>query len=342
MKHQRGSAYIYVLLMVASITVIALAIADYALSFSQAQARAEQRSQADSLLDGGAQHVEVARVYSRIPLPSSNTATIDGNVVTLDFRATPDPKQMQVTAKATVANREYKRAFYTGLSRPTPFYFGIATRTGISNDDKKINMGTAAQPSSIYIYGNATLTNNGGSIFGDMEATGIINTNLVVSGTKYPNVTQDIFTTTGLLDYLALSSTKFLLSQDWNSGYTFNAVTAGSPFQLVHILGDLDIKGTISGKGTIYVTGKVKVDGAITYADANSKLVIIAGGRIDIEDDAVGYFYSLGDAKIKNRNLTGGLYAVGNLSWDKDANVYFDPYIAINPEEGSRFRLPGY
>ncbi|MFY9234520.1 MAG: hypothetical protein WAO58_08685 [Fimbriimonadaceae bacterium] len=341
MKHQRGSAYIYVLLMVASITVIALAIADSSLSFSQAQARAEQRSQADYLLDGGAQHVEVARVYSRIPLPSSNTATIDGNVVTLDFRATPDPKQMQVTAKATVANREYKRAFYTGRSRPTPFYFGMASRSPVSNPSKKLILGSSTAPASLYAYGPVSSSGNNGNVYGDIEAVGAIVTDMTVSGAKYPNLTADIFTTTGLLDYLTLSSTKYLLSQTWD-GYTFNTVGPGAPYHLVHITGSLTLRGVISGKGTIYVTGSVTINNDVTYADADSKLVIIANGNINVNDDAVGYYYTASNTNIKDKVLTGGLYALGTLTWDNNAVVYFDPYIAINPEEGSRFRLPGY
>lgn len=339
---QRGSAYIYVLLMILAITTVGLSIADATIRSILDQKRIIDKATADQVLDGAADQIEVLRVFERIPIPSARSITVGTTPVTVNITAGPSIGTMAVNLSTTVAGKTYSRNLVTGLSRPTPFYYAMAANATMSLS-KVIVVGSASLPGSIWSASNINLTKPGITINGDAVQKGSNSNSGVVNGQIYTNVTEDIFTTTGLLDYLTLASTKFLLNQDWN-GYTFPSVAANQPYNLVHITGNLKIKGVISGRGTIYVTGNVDVSGNMSYASPDSKLVIIAEGGINLDQTCVGYFYSKGTLRFKtNTQLTGGAYGVSGFAQDDDKSVItFDPFLALNPEEGTRFRLPGY
>jgi hypothetical protein len=124
-------------------------------------------------------------------------------------------------------------------------------------------------------------------------------------------------------------------------GYVFPAVAGEANYPIIHVAGNLKLKGSLSGKGLIYCTGDVTVVDDVTYANADSKLVVI-GQNIFINDDAVGYYYALGSLSLKGKSIFGGVYAKTGITLDDNASIRFDPYIAVSPQEGSRFRLPGY
>lgn len=341
----RGSAYIYVLLMVVSITIVSLAIADSSVQYYKNQGRSEQQSQADYLLAGGIEQLEGLRVWTRIAVPSASSTAIGGKTVNLSVGPGTDSKSMKVTASVVVAGRTYSKTVYTGLSRPTPFYFGIASG-GDLRSQAKITVGSAAQPDSIHAEGNVVLSADAdvnSLVYGDAQAGGTINSSTTAMGAKYPGVPDaTIFTRSGLLDYLTLSSIKYLLGQDWN-GYTFSAVPDTSNYPLVHILGNLKLKGPISGRGTIYITGNLTMSGDVTYADPTSKVVFIVGGNAVITNNMAGYVYAMGNLNVNERvTVNGGLYGVNKVAMDMQTTVNFDPYIAVNPSEGTRFWLPGY
>jgi hypothetical protein len=140
MRSKRGSAYIYVLLMVISISVVAVAIADSAVTYYKNQARAEQSAQAAYLLAGAIEEIEARRVWTRIDVPSATTASIHGALVSLSIDSGDTARSMKVTASTTVAGKTHKQIVYTGRSRPTPFYFGLAVDTALSSV-KRVQVG---------------------------------------------------------------------------------------------------------------------------------------------------------------------------------------------------------
>jgi hypothetical protein len=341
-RRTRGSAYIYVLLMVVAVTTVGLAVADATINSILAQKRVLNRVAADYLLQGGADHLEALRVYSRLSVPSTHNITLDGTNVKIALTAGATSNTMNAAISCEVGGQSFTRRLVTGRSRPTPFHFAMAAVNTIVEDLVTCTVGSATSPASVYCGSSVAITNSTSKIWGDVESKGTINATLETSGTKYQNISEDIFTTSGLLDYLTLASTKYLLNQDWN-GFAFNSVASGSPYHLVHITGNLRLKGVISGRGTIYVTGSVTVTGPITYADANSKLVIIAQGTIGVDFDSYGYFYGMGAVTLNNgADLVGGLYTTNTLKLKNSSTVIYDPYIANNPSEGALFRLPGY
>jgi hypothetical protein len=341
-RRQGGSAYIYVLLMVIAVTTVGLAVASATINSILAQKKLLNKTTADYLLQGAIDHLEILRIYSRLSLPSTQTVAIDGKSIQIELSAGTTSNTMNAKLSCDVAGQTFTRRIVTGRSRPTPFFYAVATTNLISEDLVTCVIGSAASPANVYCGSSVSLTNSSSKVWGDVEAKSTINATLDTSGTKYQNITDDIFTTSGLLDYLTLASTKYLLNQDWN-GFTFNTVAEGSPYHLVHITGNLRLKGVISGRGTIYATGNVTVTGPITYADANSKLVIISQGTTSIDFDSSGYFYGMGGLTLNNgADVYGGVYTTGNLKIKNTTTVAFDSYIANNPDQGTLFRLPGY
>lgn len=338
-SRRQGSVMLFVLVMVGMMTVAILATVELSTSAAKLQSRREASAKGRLAFEGAVNYALTEFKNGGFSVPTQAAYTVGDLKVTLEIKdnGASVPRTLLITGSTEIAGQSHTFTRVVG-NRKVPWPFEYALFLNESLDPKK----------GISINGdmnvNGTITPRAFAfgVTGDLESTGstlaftaVIGGNVMLGSKAIP------WPTLNKLLYVVPAS-KTLLS---NSLSSIDFGTEANP-KLWHRLGNLDIGGTISGRGTLFVDGDVKVTNNLTYASASDRLVVIATGKVEVDNATtsfVGHYYALGDFKTNGTttNLVSGSVAAQRLDHAGALNITFDPYFWNDPSEGPNYWLPG-
>lgn len=344
-RRQRGSAYIFVILLIITITTVGLSLADLSMAYIKTQRRIEANIRAKNIFEAVLAQLDCANLNAPYTVPSTTTITVNGNSYscTLTDGSATVANSIRVVATMSIGGYSYTKTGYISLVGNSPFSYAIAVNSDFSTVQAVI-AGSGGANGSIFANGNISLLSLLTVVNGNADATGASNATLV-TGSKRGGMRAIQFPSVQDSDYAAIATTT--LSGDQTlTNYTFPAVAAGQPYPVVYVNGSLTFKGTITGIGTFYVKDGFNVNGAMSYADANSRLAVVARGNLSWTGfNVVGYMYAGGNMStsgLLGNNVSGSMAAAGNVVFNRTTKVVLDPTVRDNPMEGWRLHLPVY
>jgi hypothetical protein len=194
-----------------------------------------------------------------------------------------------------------------------------------------------------WFNGNVTLSGIGSRIGGDLEALGTITgASLTVDDNSWAGAPTLPFPNYSSATYFAAAN------QIINKSQTFQNYTFTSAYRVIHVTGDVHLKGSFTGTGVIYATGDVYVDTDMTYGSGASRMSVITDGNVIVAatvSNFVGYYYTRNTIQIlgaTTHTLTSGGLAAGTLSLVAPTTVIHDPTVWNDDTEGVRLKLPGF
>jgi hypothetical protein len=338
MRRERGSAFIFVLIMVLAISFVVMAAADSSMSYVMTQKRLEDRTRADYALKGAREYVDGLRSIQKIPTPFSYSISESGVPCTITGQdSAKSGGTIQVTSNCTIGGRSFIDTYYLGKNRPTIYYYALAVKNNYSSA-AGLTVGKPAEPG--HTYGGGPFSTTNAVLYGDVDAMSTVSGTGTLSGTASSNVLTDLLGSLTFIDYLLVADTKYLL------GATLDGVTFAAPasstanYPLIYVGANLNLKGSISGIGTIYVAGNLTINGKVT-AFTGARLLVIVNGSATISDDFDGYVFAKGNVTLPNgKTVKGGVYTQATLS-PNGGKIEYDQTFARFPDEATRMRAPG-
>lgn len=345
-RGERGSAYIFVILLVITITTVGLSLADLSMAYVKSQRRLEAAAKTRLLFDGVLAQIDsINKTNPIVALPTNVVATIRGTNVncTLTDGSAEASNSIKVTATISDGGYSYTRSGFVSMTRYSPFEYAIAVNKNFSTAQAVIT-GSGGANGDIFANGNISVLALLTVVNGNADATGTSNATLV-SGSKRGSLRAMSFPNPIDTDYQTAATTTLSGNQTLN-GYTFPAVAAGQPYPIVYISGSLTFKGAITNVGTFYATGLISFNGNVTYANASSRVAFITGNNITWGAfNVVGYMYAKGNFTsqgLSGTNSSGSLAAAGNVVINRATTVTLDPTVRDDPLQGYLLHLPVY
>lgn len=351
MKKQRGGVMLFAVVMVALMTVGIVASVELASSAAILQSKREAEAKARYAFDGAVALclTELRGAASTVPLTKHyNVGDHDVTLSVLD-NSTSVSRTVFATGKVKVQGREFQFTRRLGNSmEPHPFYYAVFTNSQL-DPQRAMTFGSGGSNGDVMFNGGVVARANSFVVNGDYETTtAAMPIGATVSGNQLRQARAVPMPAFNVNDYDPglvgglLNSVLHLVGSI--VGMVFPAV---EPYRLVYRNGNLNLSGNFQGKGTIVVNGDVTINGNMTYADADSRLVVIASGRVTIAAGVasyVGYYYTPTEfvSSAAATNLTRGGIATQKLTVAGPMNVTLDPHFWQNPSDMVKHRVPGY
>jgi len=348
MRTQRGSAYIFGVVMIAAATAVLLSLSQLAASARQVQRKAESAYKARLAFEGTT-HAMVSDAKI-VPVMLSTFKNTDVDGTTTSASATNNHVAMAnslVVSGTTVADgQNYRFTTVVGQRKDRrPFHFALYVADPLIPSQPLIT-GNNGADGDVYAQGGIVMVGAGHSIGGDLESRGTITAaGVPLSGISLPNSVDLSMPTVNWSDYYNARTWLGVGDQ------TFSSVTFSGSNPCYYVLsGDVRISGAISGKGVIYTSGNVRIRGNTSYAGASSAICIVAKGNIRVESTVtsiVGYLYAGGNIEFDTQNTTvtvtrGGLVCKSLVAPKCSLKIIHDPLIDNTPSVASTLKLPGY
>lgn len=345
MKKQRGSALLFTLLTSIAATTVILATVGSITQEVQRQRLAERSHLVNSSFDAVANKVVSEFAAGNRELSASMiTVAINGGTwnLTLTDNSASKTDSILVSGMGIVNGKvEYGRKVFARPYLESPFTYGLSTMADL-NISSSLVVGSLLLKSNVWnegrVIGTQLFTVNG-----ELRATSTVTNPLV---TVTDGVGQNL-QTRGLppLDVSLYAS----IADRTISGSTLLGFTFAKNYELVYVNGNLKLSGAITGNGTIVAKGDVEFVGDTSYADKTSRAVFLAGGEIRVTGSTaniVGILFSTKKLKIDGGptvKLEPGIAAsLADIELKKRLIIGFDGFLADNPEEGPKYKLPGF
>jgi hypothetical protein len=340
---RRGSAMLFILMMVFAITAVVLVGAELSMMNIRDQRRYEDRIGAESTFDSIVAKIDADSAKATLVIPDTRTVSLNGytgTFTTVDNSASI-ANTYKTTGTLTAPNgRTFPLSAVLPVNVVSMFYYALAVQ-GAINPKFDLNSGSGGANGDIYSNGAITLGSSS-TINGKCITTNATNTGGTVTGTRTASFSPAIsFPSISGVNYLAAATSVYLTSQTWN-GVTFPSVAAGASYPVLYCAGNLTLSGTITNVGTIYVAGTFNNYADITYANSSSRLAVISPNDFTLDGNDSGYFFTPGQLTFfAGGNTITGSCVAGSLSMKKAATLVSDNAIKGNPSEGVRMHLPG-
>lgn len=364
MKRQRGSALIFVVVMLVATTTVWLATATLTNESAISQRRREAAYQAKIAVDGAIDQLRVDYLAGSISLPYTVTRAIGPanctivvndnsggtnttvNGTAYSFAATP--KSLSIVATTTTGFRTFvdTRVISTPLTA-LPSYYAIMTTGGITATSPII-AGFNGQNGDIASNGAIVLSNASTQINGDIESASTISNSGTLNGNAWPNAPSITFP--GIVGFWPNVNYSFTQNQNISTG-SLNGIAFPTPsigYWLAYCGSDLTFKGTVTGKGSLFVKGTLTISGDVTYSDSISNIAVIVQGDLIVSggvSNMVGYYYIGGNISFKNpggTTVSRGSLVGSTLSTKGTLNITYDPTVYNTPSEGKNLKIPGF
>lgn len=342
---QRGSAFVYIVIVIASITGFILTATLFGFQARKVTTLRELDAKATEAFNSLLAKIDADKARGQLSVPSTVSFELNGAkcTATVSDNSTEIAGSALVSATVTVRDQTYR--FSTRIAAPEPSIFAYAIATdGALSTNSLVSAGSLGTDGSIYATGAVNLTNLLNLVTGDaLSASTIGPVDLNILGLKRENVPSKLFPT---LDGSVYSTAATVMRAGGNmNGCAFSTVTSSSPYPLLYVDGDLSLRGTLSGIGTIYVRGNLSYGGNTGYS-GGSRVVIIVEGNLTLgANDIVGTHYVSGTTTISGnsgKKIAPGNIVSRSLTISRDLTVVNDLSIVNDPNEANRHRLPGY
>lgn len=339
---RRGSAMVFVIIVVFSITSVVLVAAKLSSASETEYVNNLQDAQFDAMADGSLSQLK-ADAYKNAVSVGTRSNTFDKGTVTTAVAAHPTlPRAYLLTMTGRIGDRDFRRVKVVGNRvRPNPSFYGLWVGGTYSDSALATRVdGSAYFAANATISGPWTVTKdylNGGA------AT--LNVGTTVGGHYLTGVRAQTMTPSSAANYTggtSLGNTATNLTFGPESGGYYAIFNKGT--------GNLTLSGgTISGKGTVYVAGNLTISGNYNYADANSRVVFIVKGRLTVNATATQI---VGTYLVENRiDLSGVTLTVprGNLCTSGTINrllcaldITQDMAFLDSQAECTKHKIPGF
>lgn len=338
---RRGSAMVFVIIVVFSITSVVLVAAKLSSASETEYVNNLQDAQFDAMADGSLSQLK-ADAYKNAVSVGTRSNTFDKGTVTTAVAAHPTlPRAYLLTMTGRIGDRDFRRVKVVGNRvRPNPSFYGLWV-AGIYSDSTLATRvdGSAYFAANATISGPWTVTKdylNGGA------AT--LNVGTTVSGHYLTGVRAQTMTTSVATNYTgtALGNSMADLTFGPESGGFYPVSTKAA--------GNLTLSGgTISGKGTVFVAGNLTINGNYNYADTNSRVVFIVKGRLTVGATAtqiVGTYLVESRIDLSGVTLTvprGNLCTAGTINRTLCAlDITQDMAFLDSQAECTKHKIPGF
>lgn len=342
----RGSAFVYIVIVVASITGFILIATLFGFQARKVATLRELDARAFEAFNSVVAKIEADRARGQLTVPSTILLELNGASCTATVTESGASLTGGALVSATVGVRDQVFRYSSTIAAPEPSILTYALATdGALSTSSLVSTGLLGSDGSIYATGAISLTNTLSVITGDaLSGSTIGPVGLSILGLKQENVPAKTFPT---LDGSAYSTaaTSVRLTGTQN-GYTFPTVASTSPYPMLYVDGDLTLRGSISGVGTIYVAGNLTYSNSSSYANSSSRVAIIVSGNMSLPSyDIVGHHYVTGTTTISgstSKSINPGSLASKSLTISRALTVNHDLAVLDDPSEALRHRLPGY
>lgn len=342
---RRGSALVYVIIVVFSITSVVIVGAKMSSASENEFQSAVKEAQFKSMADGAVAEV-IADSYRRTMATGSKTTNF--TLANLTTNTIDDPtinRAYRLTITGTIGDRTYTSTRVIGMrEQPNPAFYGLWVKSAYSDS----LLGTTVN-GSVYFAAGATLSGvwNVSEDF-LIRGAATISLGTTVGGTQITGVRDQTMPAFDQVNYTPQASV--LLSKNNESDFTFAGVDAQGKYPVHLRNGNFTMNGgTISGRGTLFVQGNLTINGNYNYADASSRILVLVTGRLIINAVATQI---VGNYMVMNRiDLSGVALTIPRGSLGTNAafnrlsaavNITQDDTFLEDPDARVRHRLPGY
>ncbi|MCL4283936.1 MAG: hypothetical protein KJZ62_02435 [Fimbriimonadaceae bacterium] len=345
MKKRRGSALLFTLLTSIAATTVILATVGSVTQEVQRQRLSERNHIVNASFDAVVNKVISEFAAGERELSAiSITVAVNGSTwnVTMTDNSGSVKDSILVSGTGLVNGKiEYGRKVVPRPYLESPFAYGLTTMKDL-NVTETITIGSALNKCDLW---------NEGKILGTgwLSVNGTLRSTSTVSN---PGVTA----TSGIqtnrqergIPPLDISLYKDVADRTISGG-SYVGFTFAKDYEVVYVNGDFNMSGAIAGKGTIAAKGHIQFDADTSYADKNSRVVFLAGGEIRAKgwtSNIVGVLCSSGklviDGGLSVKLEPGVAVTYDKLDVTDPFTIGFDRFIADNPEEGPKYKLPGF
>ncbi len=343
MRRQRGTAMLFVLVLVGLMTIAVLAAVELSTSAATLAGRREAEARARYAFEGSVQLFLCEYRNKTKSLPSTTVYTVGEQKV--DLKATDNsadrPRTIRFEGSTTVQGKLYAFTDVGGdRLDPNPLDYALFTNSNL-DPTFGITLGANSTLGDLNVNGSIVNRANPFVINGDLESMGsTLPTGATIRGNQMLGESAVPFPSTNSVTYLAAALVSLLVGTV--ADYVFPGL---DPYPVVYRLGGLDIRGVIRGKGTFYVNGTATISGDITYGDANSRLVVIATGGVTVNAgvaNIAGFYYTNGTFRTNgNVKNTSGSIAAQTLTLGGTLEVIHDPSLWNDRGEAVKHKVPG-
>ena len=347
MRRQRGSAMIFAVVLVVSMTTVIGATVWLSSSLVRDERIFEDQTRMQYAIDGAVE--QAAQDYTAgtlAALPTTKSVTINGVScsLTITDNSANIPHTMSIASSATYKGKTISNTRVIGMRKaPSPFYYAMFVNGGLTSS-ATVTTGSSGSNGDVYANGAVSLTGTGNSIGGDLESTSTQSIGTTtVSGMQYPSASAITFPTVLASNYSSVANQT--VSKGSLTGATFSSTT-GAYWLIYCSSSSVSISGTFTGKGTIFVNGNATISGAITLGNSSSRVAIIASGTLSFTSSGPhsAYFYG-GTCTLPTGGITisKGALVVSSLSTtNQPITITNDNSVWLSSSEGTNHRLPGF
>ncbi len=345
MKKRRGSALLFTLLTSIAATTVILATVGSVTQEVQRQRLSERSHIVSASFDA-----VVNKVISEFAAgdrelgPASITVAINGSTwnVTMTDNSGSVNNSILVSGTGLVNGKiEYGRKVVPRPYLESPFIYGLTTMKDLVVTEN-ITVGSALSQCNVWAEGKITGTRW-------LTVQGSIRTTSVVTS-PWVTATAGIQTNRQARGIPPLDVSLYQGVADRTiSGGSYVGFTFAKDYEVVYVNGDFNMSGAIAGKGTIVAKGHIQFDADTSYADKGSRIVFLSGGEIRVKgwtSNIVGVLCSSGklviDGGLSVKLEPGIAVTYDKLDVTDPFIIGFDRFIADNPEEGPKYKLPGF
>jgi len=342
---QRGSAFIWITVMIISITAVVLVCATFGMANIRYQIRAEDQQSVNYAFEGICSTIDDDANKGIGTLPKTYNVNQNGvsGTITVSDNSASMANTLLVSGTLTSADgRTYPVSQIIAKGhKVSPFDYALWVNATFTAT-KAIITGSSGSNGDTYIAGTGTYA-AGSTVNGNLSVLTIA-TGMTVTGTYTPAAPLPCTWPVPLATNYSANATTTYASSQTLTNYTFPTVTSGQPYPLVYVNGNLTISGTITNIGTFYVTGTISL-GNLTYANASARVAFISPLGLSLGSNCVGYIFSGGTVTFAGgpAGITlsrGGIYGSA-ISTSRNITIVGDPAIKNNSNEGTLMHLPG-
>jgi hypothetical protein len=350
---KKGSAIIFVLIMVLAIAGVVVLAAELGMSDVRQEIRYEDAQLAQRTWEAATSQIDDLEQKGSLTLPDSRAFSLNGVTGTLTTvdNSTNLANSILVTSTLTTPDqRTYPESTVLAKGIPnTPFDYALFVNAAFTSSSYLFNTGASSANGDIFANGNISITGSGSAgsnvVNGSIYSTGTITKNtLTVTGTTNPSSSAITFPTVTASNYQTIASV--VSSSNTLSGGTFATVTAGNPYPVWYYSnGGVSVSGTFSGTGTVFLNGSVSITGNLSYANSGSTAVFIVNGNLTVNGSTmVGYWFVTGNTSINGSGLdiTRGGLVTNTISFAAGTTSVMDPTVKNSTTTGNLLHLPGY
>lgn len=343
---RKGSAMIFAVVLVASMTTAIIATVWLTSSAVRSEHKLEDQTRTRYALEAACEQVaQDSAAGTLATLPTTKTVNVNGVscALTITDNSSSIPHTIKVAATMTWHGVSVTDSKVIGNRKaPSPFYYALFVNNGATYTGT-LTTGSAGANGDVYFNGSTVLTGLGSTVNGDFETTGTVTLGTTSVTGSYLNQASTItFPTVTATNYSTVANQT--VTKGSLNGATFSTTTGS--YYLIYCSTSATISGSFTGKGTVFVNGNATISGPISAANSSSRVAIIASGNLIFSSSGPhsAYFYAGGSMTLPLGGVTvskGGL-VVGSLSTlTSPITVTNDPSVWLDSTEGTKHRLPG-